>query len=98
MESPSLGIFKPIWTLSCTTCSKEPALGGAGLGDLQRSPATPTVLLLCDSVISHPDALPTLMLEKSDSVSFPLLHAFCCLVFSELSFPVRLCFKVNLCA
>lgn len=75
------------------TCSKEPALG-----DLQRPLATPTVLLLFDYVISQPDALPTLTLEKSDSVSFLLPHAFCCLVFSKLSFPVRLCFKVNLCA
>jgi len=31
VDSPSLEISKPTWTLSCTTCSREPPLGlGAG--------------------------------------------------------------------
>jgi len=36
VESP-LNIFKPAWTLSCATCCREPALGAAGLDDLQKS-------------------------------------------------------------
>lgn len=34
--------------------------------------------------------------EKPASINFHILHVFCCIVFSRLSFTVRLCFKVNL--
>lgn len=38
-----LEISKPTWSLSCATCSGEPALG-VGIEDLQRCLPTPTIL------------------------------------------------------